>query len=72
MNLGHLCQIILKSDKEISGYGQLVQHVIFAHQMVRQTPLIALPRCASLGRTEKIGVVALLESQKFDNKIRQN
>ena len=30
MNLGRLCQIILKSDKEISGYGQLAQHAIFA------------------------------------------
>ena len=28
MNLGRLCQIILKSDKEISGYGQLAQHAI--------------------------------------------
>ena len=36
MNLGRLCQLILKSDKEISGYDQLAQHV-------RQTPLIALP-----------------------------
>ena len=43
MNLGRLCQIILKSDKEISGYGQLAQHVIFACHMVRQTPLIARP-----------------------------
>ena len=43
MNLGRLCQIILKSDKEISGYGQLAQHVIFAYHMVRQPPLIALP-----------------------------
>ena len=32
MNLGLLCQIILKSDKEISGYGPLAQHVIFAYQ----------------------------------------
>ena len=43
MNLGRLCQIILKSDKEISGYGQLAQHAIFAYHMVRRTPLIALP-----------------------------
>ena len=43
MNLERLCQIILKSDKEISGYGQLAQHAIFAFQIVRQTPLIALP-----------------------------
>ena len=43
MNLDRLCQIILKSDKEISGYGQLAQHAIFAYHMVRQTPLIALP-----------------------------
>ena len=43
MNLGRLCQIILKLDKEISGYGQLAQHVIFAYQMVWQTQLIALP-----------------------------
>ena len=43
MDLGRLCQIILKSDKEISGYGQLAQHAIFAYHMVRQTPLIALP-----------------------------
>ena len=43
MNLGRLCQIILKSDMEISGYGQLAQHVIFAYHMVQQTPLIALP-----------------------------
>ena len=43
MNLGRLCQIILKSDKEMSGYSQLAQHVIFAYQMVWQTPLIALP-----------------------------
>ena len=32
-----------KSDKEISGYGQLAQHAIFAYHMVRQTPFIALP-----------------------------
>ena len=43
MNLGRLCQVILKSDKEISVYGQLAQHAIFAYHMVRQTPLIALP-----------------------------
>ena len=43
MNPSHLCQIILKSDREISGYGQLEQNVIFAYHMVRQTPLIALP-----------------------------
>ena len=43
MNLGRLCQIILKSDKEISGYGQLAQHAIFAYHMVRQTQLTALP-----------------------------
>ena len=43
MNLGCLCQIILKSDKEISGYRQSAQHVIFAYHMVRPTPLIALP-----------------------------
>ena len=43
MNLGHLCQIISKSDKEINGYGQLAQHAIFAYHMVRQTPLVALP-----------------------------
>ena len=42
MNLGRSCQIILKLDKEISGYGQLAQHAIFAYHMVRQTPLIAL------------------------------
>ena len=42
MNLGLLCQIILKSDKEISGYGKLAKHAIFAYHMVRQTPLIAL------------------------------
>ena len=43
MNLGRLCQIILKSYKEISGYGQSAQHVIFAYHIARQTPLIALP-----------------------------
>ena len=43
MNLGRLCQIILKSDKEMSGSDQLAQHAIFAYRMVRQTPLIALP-----------------------------
>ena len=43
MNLGRLCQIILNSDKEINGYGQLAQHVILAYHMVRQTPFIALP-----------------------------
>ena len=43
MKLGRLCQIIFKSDKEISGYGKLAQHAIFAYQMVWQTPLIALP-----------------------------
>ena len=43
MNRGRLCQIILKSHKEISGYGQLAQHAIFAYHMVRQTSLIALP-----------------------------
>ena len=43
MNLGRLCQIILKSDKEISGYGQLAQNAIFAYHMIRQAPLIALP-----------------------------
>ena len=43
MNPGRLCQIVLKSDKEISGYSQLAQHVIFAYHMLRQTPLIALP-----------------------------
>ena len=43
MNLGRLCLTILKSDKEISGYGQLAQHAIFAYHMLRQTPLIALP-----------------------------
>ena len=43
MNLGRLCQIILKSDEEIIGDGQLAQHAIFAYHMVRQTPLIALP-----------------------------
>ena len=43
MNPGRLCQIILKSDKEISGYGPLAQHMIFTYHMVRQTPLIALP-----------------------------
>ena len=41
MNLRRLWQIILKSDKE-SGYGQLAQHPIFAHHMVRQAPLIAV------------------------------
>ena len=43
MNLGRLCQIILKSDKEMSSFDQLAQHAIFAYRMVRQTPLIALP-----------------------------
>ena len=42
MNLDRLYQITLKSDKEISGYGQLAQHAIFACHMVRQTPLTAL------------------------------
>ena len=42
MNLGRLCQIILKSDKEVSGYGQLAQHAIFAYHMVRQTPVVAV------------------------------
>ena len=46
MNLGRLYQIILKSDKEISGYGQLAQHAIFAYHMVRQTPLIAIAPAA--------------------------
>ena len=31
MNLGRLCQVILESDKEISDYSQLPQHVIFAY-----------------------------------------
>ena len=39
MNLGRLCQIIPKSDKEIYGYGQFAQHAIFTCHMVRQTPL---------------------------------
>ena len=43
MNLVCFCQIILKSDKEISGHGQLAQHVIFAYHMVRQTKLITIP-----------------------------
>ena len=43
MNPGRLCQIILKSYKEINGYGQLAQNAIFAYDMIRQTPLIALP-----------------------------
>ena len=43
MNLGRFCQIILKSDKEISGFGQLAQHAIFTYHMVWHTPLIALP-----------------------------
>ena len=56
MNPGRLCQIILKLDKEICGYGQLAQHAIFAYHMVWQTPLIAVPplrfpRCASLPLT---------------------
>ena len=46
MNLGRLCQIILKSDKEISGYGQLAQHVIFAYHKLHS---LHFPRCASLG-----------------------
>ena len=48
MHLGRLCQTILKSDQEISGYGQLAQYAIFACHMVRQTPLIALPPAALL------------------------
>ena len=51
MNLGYLYQIILKLEKEIIGYGQLAQHLIFAYHMVRQTPLIDFPRCASLVNT---------------------
>ena len=43
MNLGRLHQIILKSDKEISGSAQSAQHAIFAFHMVWQTPLVALP-----------------------------
>ena len=43
MNLGRLCQIILKSYEEISGYRQLAQHAIFPYHIVRQTPLTALP-----------------------------
>ena len=43
MNLGRLCQIILKLDKEVIGYGQLAQHAIFAYHMARQTPLIVRP-----------------------------
>ena len=35
MNVGRLYQIILKLDKEISGYAQLAQHPIFAFHMVR-------------------------------------
>ena len=35
MNLGRLYQIILKSDKEISGSAQIAQHAIFAFHMVR-------------------------------------
>ena len=42
MNLGRLCQIILKSDKEISGHGHFAQHAIFAYHTVRQTPLVTL------------------------------
>ena len=53
MSLGRLCQIILKLDKEISGYGQLVQHAIFASHMVRQTPLIALPPLRFPGAKQK-------------------
>ena len=55
MNLGHLCQIILKFDEEISGYGQLAQHVIFAYHMVRQTPLIALSPLRFLGLDQVVG-----------------
>ena len=54
MNLGRLCQITLKSDKEISGYGQLAQHVIFAYHMVQQTPLIALPPLRFLVKTVEV------------------
>ena len=43
MNLGHLWQIISKSNKEIGGWGQLVQHDIFACHMVRQSQFVALP-----------------------------
>ena len=45
MNLGRSCQIILKSDKEISGYSQLAQHAIFAYYIGygKLTPLTALP-----------------------------
>ena len=34
MNIGRLYQIILKSDKEIIGSAQSVQHAIFAFHMV--------------------------------------
>ena len=43
LNLGRLCQIILKWDKEMSGDGQLAQDAIFAYHMLRQTPFIAIP-----------------------------
>ena len=35
MNVSRLYQIILKSDKEISGSAQLAQHAIFVFHMVR-------------------------------------
>ena len=60
MNLGPLCQIILKSDKEISGYGQLAQHAIFAYHMVRQTQFIALLPLRFLQRDEVAGDAYLM------------
>ena len=65
MNLGRLCQIILKSDKEISGYGQLAQQVIFAYHMVLQTPFIALPPLRFPGTNHVIRVVLITHYSKL-------
>ena len=48
MNLGRLCQIILKSDKETSGYGQLAQHAISHITWYGKLPSLHFPRFASL------------------------
>ena len=48
MNLGGLYQIILKSDKEISGSARLAKHAIFAFHIVGKPRSLHLPRCASI------------------------
>ena len=58
MNLGRLCQIILKPDKEISGYGHFAQEAIFAYYIVRKPPLIALPPLRLDGK-DKVSMATL-------------